>query len=365
MLTRLTIVHLRNLIDVELEGLAQVNLFTGENGAGKTSLLEALHLLGAGRSFRHTQIRPVIHHDADHLLVSCQWLDERGLGHTAGLQRWKDGRVRMRHNGESLATVAELASLFPMQVMNSSSLELVEGSPVQRRQLLDWGLFHVEPGFFPAWLAAQRALRQRNALLKHGKMDRQALNLWTHAFVQPSEQVQKLRREYFSGFREQFDRVLSSLDPALASTLQISLYPGWGAEHGSLSEALERGLEVDVRRGHTRFGPHRADMRISCRGRPAHAVLSRGQTKLVAAAMKMAQGSLYSKSTNRPGIYLVDDLAAELDERSRRSVAAQLSAQHAQVFVTAMEAADLMGCWSESLAEVALFHVEQGRVSRR
>src|SRR5690625_604625 len=225
----------------------------------------------------------------------------------------------MRHNGESLATVAVLASLFSMQVMNSSSLELVEGSPVQRRQLLDWGLFHVEPGFFPAWLAAQRALRQRNALLKHGKMDRQALNPWTHAFVQPSEQVQKLRQEYFTGFREQFDRVSSSLDPALASTLQTSLYPGRGAQHGSSSGALVRGVELGVGGGRSRFGPHRADMRISCEGCPAHAVLSRGQVKLVAAAMDVGEGSLYSEGRDRSGVCLVDALAAELDERSRRS----------------------------------------------
>lgn len=360
MLTQLGVFNVRNISEAYLQRLQPVNLLIGANGAGKTSILEAIHLLATARSFRHNQVRPVVRHGQSSLLVTAKWRDGVGLSHQTGIERWLDGRVRIRCDGQQVATAAELASLLPVQVLNSEAFGLIEGAPALRRQFFDWGVFHVEHRFFRAWAGAQRALRQRNALLKHDRIDQSSWRLWTESYAEQGESVDALRQRHFGRLAEAFETTLSTLSPELSRRVSVSLQRGWN-EGASLAAVLESDADIDQRRGFTRSGPHRADLRIRVGQLAAQDVLSRGQIKVVAAALKVAQGAMLLEGGGRRCLYLIDDLAAELDEDHRRRMARELTSQGAQVFVTALTARDLEGCWPDEQAKT-MFHVEHGQV---
>jgi DNA replication and repair protein RecF len=257
--------------------------------------------------------------------------------------------------------LAELIQIAPVQVLNNDTFEMLVGGPSFRREFLDWGLFHVEPKFFPLWRLARRALKQRNSLIRHGKIDRPQLELWSREYARYGEDLDVLRADYFSRLWLYCRSTLSDLSPALSDRLEVAYYRGW-AKDQSLEALLIDGLESDVRQGFTRMGPHRADLKVTVGANAAADVLSRGQLKIVVAAFYLAQAQMVKEVTAKRSIFLVDDLAAELDKQHRQQFCSRLEQMGQQVFVTCIDRNDLIECW-QGLEGPAMFHVEQGSVS--
>lgn len=357
---RLRISQLRNIVEAELE-LGRINLICGPNGSGKTSILEALFLLGSGRSFRATRLDPVINHDAQQCAVFAALADQDGgAPSTMGLSRHRDGGFEGKIQGQAVRSSADLARRLPVQLINSSTFDLLEGGPRVRRQFLDWGVFHVEHGFHRLWLDVHRSLRQRNSLLRHARIPREQLDAWNTRLAESAQHLDLLRRAYFDAFYPVFQSTLREL--ASMDGLEISYSRGWDRER-DLLELLEQQLERDRERGHTQIGPHRADLRVRIRGLSAAEVLSRGQQKLVVCAMKLAQGRMFAGRGGHDCLFLVDDLPAELDHRHRRVLCQLLGSLQCQVLVSCVDPADLAGCWDQTPAEsLKMFHVEQGKL---
>lgn len=160
-LTRLNIERVRNLKTVALQGLQPFNVFYGANGSGKTSILEAIHLLATGRSFRTHIPKNYIQYSADDAIVFAQSATEK-----IGMQKLASGEQLMKVNGDTVATQGQLAKLLPLQHIDPQSTDIIDHGAKPRRQLLDWLMFHVEPEFYFAWQYYSRALKQRNTLLK-------------------------------------------------------------------------------------------------------------------------------------------------------------------------------------------------------
>lgn len=356
---RLRIQELRNLRQVELE-LARLNVLAGPNGSGKTSVLEALYLLGSGRSFRSVRLEPVINHGAERCVVHGTLAATDGSAAVSmGVARDRSGAFEARLNGKGVSSAAELARTLPVQLINSESFALIEGGPRSRRQFLDWGVFHVEHRFHGVWVEVQRSLRQRNALLRHARLARDELDAWDRRLASSAEQLDDLRRAYFEQFRPLFAQTLCELTPL--EGLELSYHRGWDRER-SLGEVLADQVERDRERGFTGSGPHRADIRVRSQGQGASDILSRGQQKLVVCAMKVAQARLFQSVTGRECVFLVDDLPAELDQGHRATLCKLLDALGCQVVISCVEAADLQGCWNvASLSELQVFHVEHGQ----
>ncbi|MBS0389274.1 MAG: DNA replication/repair protein RecF, partial [Proteobacteria bacterium] len=163
-LLALEVEGLRCLTKTRLELHPHVNLVTGANGAGKTSLLEAIYLLGRGRSFRTRLTERLIAHEARSLHVFGQTDDPNYPALGFGFDRQEGLRARVA--GRDVKSLAELTVAFPVQVVDPGIHRLVEEGPAYRRRWLDWGVFHVEPGFVGAWTDYARNLKQRNAALK-------------------------------------------------------------------------------------------------------------------------------------------------------------------------------------------------------
>ncbi|WP_111415267.1 DNA replication/repair protein RecF [Billgrantia lactosivorans] len=354
LIDRLAFSGLRNLGTLDFTPAPGINLIVGRNGSGKTSLLEGLHILGMGRSFRTRQLKHAITHDADEMTLFARLCGEPAL--PVGVRRARDAaELEIRMAGERVSRLARLIEALPLQLVNPDAFRLLEGSPAGRREFLDWGVFHVKHDFYDAWRRAKRALKHRNALLRHGRMDANGLAAWEQELAVWGERVDALRREWMASFVPVFEETLGGLLDLPELSLRYSR--GWDKQR-PLREVLEGNRATDQLMGFTQHGPQRADLRIRLGRRAAVEVLSRGQQKLVVSALKLAQGRLLERMTGHGCLYLVDDLPAELDAEHRRVFCRLLESMRCQAFITGVEHDALVGPW-QSHTPLAVFHVKQ------
>lgn len=371
---KLMVKDIRNLESLTIQPSPSINILYGLNGSGKTSVLEAIHLLGLARSFRSSRIKPVIRKNQKKLTVFGQ------VGHSGrtmfniGVSRdIQEDNFQIRVSGKNLRSTSELAQLLPLQLINPDTLRLLEGSPKDRRQFLDWGVFHVKQReFLPLWKRLQKALKQRNSLLRHGRITgsvnslamsqiRTELEAWDFELIKASEAVDQLRRKYFDDLVPVFHKVLDKLTDL--DGIKLGYYRGWDKDR-SFSEVLMEGLNRDIHSGYSHSGPQRADIRVKLDNSNAIDILSRGQLKLVVCALKLAQGLLFTKKSGKKCIFLVDDLPSELDTPHRRALCEILQNIHSQVFITCVEQSALLDCWLPEV-DVKVFHVKQGRLEAK
>ncbi|WP_419832457.1 DNA replication/repair protein RecF [Endozoicomonas atrinae] len=360
MIQQLSITDIRNLSSVSIKPSLSVNVLYGLNGSGKTSVLEAIHILGVARSFRTSRIKPVINRDAEVCTVFGR------LGVTSGSipvgvsRNLRDETLQIRVSGENLKSTSELARLLPLQVINPDTFRLLEGSPKLRRNFIDWGVFHVKHhDFFPLWKRMQKALKQRNSLLRHGRINGSELASWNVEFEKAANAIDVLRSDYIQRLTPVFNEVLSELTDLENLTLQY--YRGWDKER-SLNEVLGSGLARDAQSGYTHSGPQRADLRIRVGKVSAVDILSRGQMKLVVCALKLAQGFLYKELSGKQCVFLVDDLPSELDIPHRLALCQLFQKMNCQTFITCVEKEALEDCWLPE-TEVKMFHVKHGQIT--
>lgn len=359
-LLRLTVTGVRNLQPVTLQPSPRINILHGANGSGKTSLLEAIHLLGMARSFRSQRLQPVIQAEDNGLTVFGEIQLPEGGSSNLGIGRERSGEPQIRIDGQNARSAAQLAETLPLQLINPDSFRLLEGAPKVRRQFLDWGVFHVEPRFLGAWQRLQKALRQRNSWLRHGRLDAVAQAAWDRELCLASREIDSYRRAYLQALKPVFEATLAQL--LELSGLTLSYYRGWDKDR-ELEEVLGSSLQRDMSLGHTQAGPQRADLRLRLEGHNAADILSRGQQKLVVCALRIAQGHLLNQAKQGRCIYLVDDLPSELDERHRKALCRLLEELQCQVFITCVESHVLTDGWRKD-TPVAMFHVEHGRITQ-
>ena len=355
-LTHLKISDFRNLVDVEIEPCASVNLVFGQNASGKTSLLESIYYLSHLRSFRTPYLTDLINHNADSLQLVADTLNQQGKPGSIGIQRSKNDLL-VRANQQTIKRVADITALFPVLAIHPDSYKLITGSPTERRAFIDWGVFHVEHGFFQAWQRYKKALMQRNAALKSGEK-KAYCQLWDKELDQAASHIDQLRSAYIGLLRPFIDQLIQQFFPA--QDIRIDYKRGWSAEQ-TLLGVLQRHYDGDAKRGQTQAGPHRADLMIQVDGKSAQTGISRGQQKLMVALLKLAQVQQYAHSGARHCVLLYDDLAAELDEENRMHILSVLEGMPIQLFLTAIEAEMIdLSPWSE----IRMFHVEQGALQQ-
>jgi len=357
---RLQVQNVRNLEQVSLPALQRINVFFGANGSGKTSLLEAVHLLLVGRPFRSTQLRPVLRESTEQCVVFAELKDGESQ-HALGMQRTQADKPLIKLDGERLKSAAELVRLAPLQVLNADAFQLLTGGPGERREFMDWGLFHVEHEFYPVWQRARRALHQRNSLIRHGKIDRPQLLLWSREYARYGDALDVWRQGYIAALAPLFRETLAELNAEVTERVSVVYSRGW-ARDTELEALLVDGFDRDMQQGYTRVGPHRADLKIQVGGGNAADMLSRGQLKLVVSALRVAQARLLKQAADKDCLFLIDDLPAELDQKHRTALCAVLDNLGVQVFVTCIDKNELRHCWPHT-TQPAMFHVEHGAVS--
>lgn len=352
---RLSISHFRNIEDLSFSASERINLIYGPNGSGKTSILEAIHVLAVGKSFRSTKTAPIIQNGSNELTVFA----EVGGGISVGLQKYRNQKPVLKLRGDKLPNWVEVARLLPVQVLDSTTFRLLEGSPKERRRFLDWGVFHVEPAFVDSWRNSRKCIANRNQLLRASRPDLNQIRAWNVELARVAASVDRARSDYFSQFQPVFHDVVSKI--AEIGDISLQYRRGWDVDK-ELLEVLQLSESKDIKFGMTQSGPHRADIVVKHNGVSAAEVLSRGQQKMLVSALKLAQGVIQARNAERRCIFLVDDLPAELDEGNRQRICRYLQDMQTQVFLTCVDYGSLRNSleWD---SEVAKFHVEHGKIN--
>ncbi len=353
-LTQLQIRNFRNLEETQFNPVRGVNLISGDNASGKTSLLEAIYYLSHVRSFRTQYVTDLILRQSPYLQLVANIETSDNIIIPFGIRRSRN-KSEIRVNKQPVKRVSDIAAQFPVLAIHPDSYKLITGSPSQRRQYLDWGVFHVEHGFFQAWQRYKKALTQRNASLK-SRQKSDICQLWNNEIHTTAHHIDQLRQQYFDKLSPYFNRLTQQFFNN--DVVEIVYKRGWATDC-QLIDLLEQNLHKERMKGYTQYGPHRAEITIKINGQSAQTCISRGQQKLLVALMRLAQAMQFTESSSRSCVLLYDDLPAELDANHRQSILSVLSQMDIQLFLTAIEKDQIdLSAWQIK----KMFHVKHGQL---
>jgi DNA replication and repair protein RecF len=349
-LSRVQVTDFRSLHSATLQLDPAFTLITGANASGKTSLLEAIYVLGRGRSFRTRRLEHLIRHGTERFVVFGE-VELQGRKVPLGVEGSAAG-VRAKIAGEKPASLAELAVALPVQIIDPEVHRLIEEGPSRRRRFLDWGVFHVEQSFVTDWQRYQQVLRQRNAALK-ARQSKAMVSVWDAELISFGERLSGARLRYVAMLAEAAAPIAQHL---LGLSLGLSYRTGWSKDR-SLAEAVDQSWSHDQEMGATQVGPHRAELAIRLDGAAVKDRISRGQQKLLAASLLVAQVKLFPEQGVRPTL-LLDDPAAELDDQRLGGLIVEVSQQAVQLVVTTLH-----GEFAAFGAPGRRYMIRQGEVS--
>lgn len=327
MLSQINIHHLRNIDALYLSPHPRFNFFYGPNGSGKTSILEAIYLLGSGYSFRTRETAPLVQHGQTALTVYSKTHQQD----TISIQKNLNGATLVRINQQACQRSSELAHRLPCVVFYHDLFQIIDAGPSVRRSILDWGLFHVEHSYHAIWKEYRTVLKQRNALLRQRQTKREYYLPWDKILVDLAYSIHDFRQAYFQKWSESFQDCIVKLSDL---SCQIRYDKGWDRKETgkSLQVILDEQFEQDLQRQYTYAGPHQADILFESDTLKARQHLSRGQQKIILIGLKLAQAQLIPK----PCVYVMDDVTIELDRKHVERLFESLTELPGQFFLTSV-----------------------------
>ena len=352
---KLNVQNCRLLKDISLELSPDLNIIIGENASGKTSLLEALNLLASGKSFRTSHISEVISHNKESVLVSAKINIEESTSQIGIEKNQKKTKIRINH--KDVFSQAELSLFLPISSIHPESISLITGSPSLRRSYIDWIAFYLYPSFHGKWRKYRHILKQRNLCLKN-KKHFYALNQWTEELAKLQPEIHSYRKDALL----KISPVLSDISNKLLGTdkVELTLKAGFPSELNIEKDGYEKIItfykskeDYDLKVQRTVYGIHSADIKITLGDKPAKESASRGQLKLLAISMLLAQSRIINKENNN-SVLLIDDLAAELDSENKQKLLNYLSSLKQQLVITSTHKIELKNIKSK------MFHVKHG-----
>ncbi|WP_394824292.1 DNA replication/repair protein RecF [Pendulispora albinea] len=323
--------HFRNLTKVDLQPSPRFNVVYGDNGQGKTNLLEAIYLAATSRSFRTAKPGDSVEHGAEiasvrTVLAEADERREQSVGLRAG-QRL------LKIDGKRPATAADYAVRTPAVLFHPGDLSLSMGGGVERRRLLDRVALYLAPGSLAETLAYTRAVRERQRALETRGVEARDLEQWEELIVRHGLSVMAARHaaslDLAASMSVAFGRIAA---PDLVLT--VAYEPSAPNDAESYRRELVRTRRVDVKRRGASIGPHRDDLVLRLQGHRMRMVASQGQHRAVVLALKAAEMDVIGAARSVRPILLLDDVSSELDRQRTVSLFAFLREQQGQVFLT-------------------------------
>lgn len=329
-LTKLATENFRNLETGPVEFAPYLNLISGENGQGKTSLVEAIYLLCTTRSFRTEKLGEVIRTGQSGLRLKGQFV-KGGVPSLQEAQISARGRS-FRKDGKAISNRIAYAREKPVVAFHPGDLSLSSGSSSLRRRLLDRSLVYLDPAGAEARLRYQEALKSRQELLARGARDAE-LSVYEQIAAREGALLTRARKRAADEIARHFLVAFEAVGaPLLEVGVQFS--PGGSEDVEEFVSQLERRRAIDTRRKAATYGPGRDDLELSLRGRSARAFASQGQQRLLALCLKLAELGLIREVSQAEPLLLLDDVSSELDKERTLAVFRFLASTKSQVFVT-------------------------------
>jgi DNA replication and repair protein RecF len=353
-LESLTAENFRNLASAEVELHPQSNILVGRNGQGKTNLLEAIYFLATTKSFRTSRVASVFRFTEPNVFVSGL-LRRDGLAKTlsVGLESAEAKRRVLMINGEKVTLPAYLNAMSVF-AYSSARLEVIRGTPEERRRFLDRGIASVNPAYLEQLTRYTRVLRQRNALLAEIALRRQAvasLDAWDNELMVAANVVHKARAAYAHDLALVFEEIVAHHGYHVTGVTM--------AYKPSATEELAKHRREELRARMSLVGPQRDVLDFFVDGRPAAEVLSGGEQKMIVLFLKFAKLELFRRRHDDAPLFLLDDVDAELDLEILQSLLSRLPVS-TQVFATSAKEAFLAALEAGPHRRLSL---ENGRVT--
>lgn len=353
-LSCLRIVNLRSIKKAELIADRRLNIIVGPNGSGKTTFLEAIHIVHCGRSFRTASFLDLVREGEDKLAINGE-IHNANSGCEVRLFKVRKQQfvTDISVDGQVIKSASALSKLLPLLTFDANSFGVLEGSPKLRRSLIDRAVFHVESIHVQRLQRYSKALQHRNRLLK-SRSNHDQFTFWETELAETSEDINRSRQTCV----EALNKLLSddSFSKPFGSIV-LDYYPGWES-NSTLSEILVKERQRDLSQGTTQRGPHKAEIKIKLQGRNVSRTASRGQIKIVVLTIITAIAEFIYKKTNHRPLLLIDDIAAELDSEWVYKAIERVAMTGTQAFITATTALFLKSI-PYPFRE---FHVEQGNI---
>ncbi|HIP81200.1 MAG TPA: DNA replication/repair protein RecF [Leucothrix mucor] len=356
--SKLLIHQFRNIESANVEFNPKTNIIYGDNGSGKTSLLEALCFIGLGRSFRTHLTSRVVHHQHKEFILYSELSDDFKTI-PIGLQKSKNGDTILKIDGAQYQKLSTLLHHLPLQIITPESVDLLSGSPKNRRAFVDWGVFYHDVLFYANWVRIKRLLKQRNAALKQCKTYKE-LQMWDNELCFLSDKISTQRQVYFDLLVPIINEMIADFLPSVE--VSCKLYYGWDPKNKPLSAYFEDNFSRELLLGYTTVGPQKADVRFKVDGFPIADVLSRGQLKLFVYALRLAQGVFLNSLDRKQCVFLIDDFSSELDSNKQAILAKHIKKSDAQLFITAIKKQSIDHLFQE---DSSVFHVKQGVITKQ
>lgn len=356
--------NVRNLATTRLWLHPKVNVFVGPNGSGKTSILEVVYFLATGRSFRTSKSNSVINYQQQFLAINADCSNNL-LNTNAKISILKHTQQdKVNKIGANMATTAQIAALIPTQIVNDGISNLIFKEPEGRRKFLDWLVFYAKDNYHAIWKSFNKVLHQRNKLLKEYKPDLKILDQLDKIFFDLSSRVAQAREEVWTAFWPVWTQTMIELELEQEIYPTADLIKGW---KGNLFEQLSSNRCGDLKLGSTNCGPHKADLCLLIKHKPAKEVLSRGQGKLLSLSLIIARAKFITQISEREdfvSILLIDDLRSELDDKNAAKIIQSMLGltEHVQLFVTAINKDPLLRMVPGNVCH--WFSIEDGIISQ-
>ncbi len=348
----------RNLSEFQLVLSKDLNIISGDNAAGKSSLLEAFTYLVSGRSFRTSKQQLLVTHDCDSFTLFGRFSDSTKIGVSYNKAE-KSRRIKL--DDQAIRSLSIVASLYPVQVLSPESYHLIDSGPSERRKYLDWLLFHVEHSYQQDWFNFQRLLKQRNSYLRLNKIraNTSELNTWNEHYIQAALKIDSYRQSIARSLLPEVKKILASIGFEYVDELSFSYYSGYTER---LQDKLKESIEKDFASGTTQFGPHKADLRFKVDKHLAKDLLSRGQKKLLVNSLYLAQTQILKDRTQKDSLFIVDDFSSELDDTNQMALVEALrKQQNVQIILSCLQA-EMLKTLIKGYNNVKMFHVEHGEI---
>ncbi len=331
-LVRLRARDFRNLGELDFSPAPRFNVISGENGEGKSNLLELVDYLGDLKSFRGAKAEELVRDGCETAEIEAVVADDNGQ-RTHGLHLPRKGARKLTLNAKRPRSRYAYLRSFQTVLFHPGSLQLVSGSPTVRREYMDRVLVKIDPTYGSTSSAYQRALRSRNRLLSSASPDRKAISAYDELLASAGAIIGQARGEIVKAMVPRIQEAFLEFAGA-KGTLSVVYRRRVQPQVSTLRHALEQSLSKDLERGYTSEGPHADDLEIGFNASQARHHASQGQQRSIVLSLKIAELlELEARSGTIP-ILLLDDVSSELDRNTNRRLFAYLVQIGAQVFLT-------------------------------